>query len=66
MNDVANDHVLAKAELDRLAEWLATVSGGKGMNLEEADGYFAALPQLQELPRGDLSAAHQRTATATV
>ena len=43
MNDVANDHVLVEAELDRLAELLATVSGGRGMNLEEADGYFAAL-----------------------
>lgn len=38
-----SDTVLAEAELDRLAELLAAVSGGKGMNLEQADGYLAAL-----------------------
>ena len=38
-----SDAVLAEAELDRLAELLDTVSGGKGMNLEAVDGYFAAL-----------------------
>jgi len=38
-----SDACLAEAELDRLAELLAAVSGGKGMNLEEADGYLAAL-----------------------
>ena len=38
-----SDVCLAEAELDRLAELLATVSGGNGMNLEEADGYLAAL-----------------------
>ena len=38
-----NVAVLAEAELDRLAELLDAVSGGKGMNLEQADGYLAAL-----------------------
>ncbi len=38
-----SDTVLTEAELDRLAELLDSVSGGKGMNLEQADGYFAAL-----------------------
>jgi uncharacterized protein len=38
-----NDVCLTEDELDRLAELLATVSGGKGMNLEQADGYLTAL-----------------------
>lgn len=37
------DLALTEAELDRLAELLDAVSGGKGMNLERADGYVAAL-----------------------
>lgn len=38
-----NDTALTEAEFDRLAELLDGVSGGKGMNLEEIDGYLAAL-----------------------
>ena len=38
-----NDTARTEAEFDRLAELLDGVSGGKGMNLEEIDGYLAAL-----------------------
>ena len=38
-----NDTALTEAEFDRLAELLDGVSCGKGMNLEEIDGYLAAL-----------------------
>jgi hypothetical protein len=38
-----SDAALSEAVLDRLAELLDTASGGKGMNLEQADGYLAAL-----------------------
>lgn len=34
---------LTDAELDRLAEFLGRCKGGKAMNLEELDGFFAAL-----------------------
>ena len=39
MSDVA----LTEAEFDRLAELIDSVSSGKGMNLEQVDGYLAAL-----------------------
>jgi hypothetical protein len=34
---------LTDAELDRLACFLASCKGGKAMNMEELDGFFAAL-----------------------
>jgi uncharacterized protein len=38
-----NPKPLAESELDRLGELLARFSGQGGMNLEELDGFFAAL-----------------------
>jgi uncharacterized protein len=34
---------LTDPELDRLAEFLRACKGGKAMNIEELDGFFAAL-----------------------
>jgi Uncharacterised protein family (UPF0149) len=34
---------LTEAELDRLGEFLDCCEGGKAMNVEELDGFFAAL-----------------------
>src|SRR5258708_34680123 len=34
---------LTDAELDRLAEFLSNSKGGQAMNLEQLDGFFAAL-----------------------
>jgi uncharacterized protein len=34
---------LTDAELDRLGDFLKSCKGGEAMNLEELDGFFAAL-----------------------
>jgi hypothetical protein len=34
---------LTEAELDRLGDFLDCCEGGKAMNVEELDGFFAAL-----------------------
>ena len=34
---------LTDAELDRLGDFLEKCKGGKAMNVEELDGFFAAL-----------------------
>src|SRR5438552_2605554 len=39
----APDEPLTDAELDRLEEFLKRCKGGKAMNIEELDGFFAAL-----------------------
>src|ERR1700682_3200949 len=38
-----NSEPLAESELDRLGDLLARFSGQGGMNLEQLDGFFAAL-----------------------
>jgi uncharacterized protein len=40
---LAQNDPLTDAELDRLGEFLKRCKGGKAMNLEELDGFFAAL-----------------------
>ena len=37
-----NEH-LTDAELDRLGDFLESCKGGKAMNVEQLDGFFAAL-----------------------
>jgi hypothetical protein len=39
----ANNEPLTDAELDHLGRFLTDCSGGKAMNIEELDGFFAAL-----------------------
>lgn len=43
MTAFAEPKPLTDAELDRLGEFLGGCNGGKAMNLEELDGFFAAL-----------------------
>ena len=43
MKTFAQDEPLTEAELDRLAEFLNSCKSGKGMNVEQLDGFFAAL-----------------------
>jgi hypothetical protein len=48
MRIFANDP-LTDAELDRLGEFLKGCAGGKAMNVEELDGFFAALVACPEV-----------------
>ncbi len=43
MKTFAQHEPLTDAELDRLAEFLKSCKSGKGMNVEQLDGFFAAL-----------------------
>jgi len=43
MRTFAQNEPLTDAELDRLGEFLRKCKGGKAMNIEEVDGFFAAL-----------------------
>jgi hypothetical protein len=43
MTTFPNPEPLTDAELDRLGDFLKSRKGGKAMNLEELDGFFAAL-----------------------
>jgi uncharacterized protein len=43
MRTFAQPEPLTDAELDRLGDFLKSCKGGKAMNLEELDGFFAAL-----------------------
>ena len=43
MTIFAQNDPLTDAELDRLGEFLKGCAGGKAMNVEELDGFFAAL-----------------------
>ena len=43
MKTFAQNEPLTDAELDRLAEFLKNCKSGKGMNIEQLDGFFAAL-----------------------
>jgi uncharacterized protein len=43
MKTIIQNEPLTDAEFDRLADFLKSCKGGKAMNLEELDGFFAAL-----------------------
>ena len=43
MRTFTQNEPLTDAELDRLGDFLKSCKGGKAMNLEEIDGFFAAL-----------------------
>ena len=43
MTVFAKSEPLTDAELDRLGDFLKSCKGGKAMNVEELDGFFAAL-----------------------
>ena len=43
MRSFAQNKPLLDAELDRLEEFLSGCKGGRAMNIEEMDGFFAAL-----------------------
>lgn len=43
MNNLSLAGALTEAELDRLAEFLRKSKGARAMNIEEFDGFFAAL-----------------------
>ena len=43
MRSFTQPEPLTDAELDRLGDFLKRCKGGKAMNLEELDGFFAAL-----------------------
>jgi uncharacterized protein len=43
INTFPQEEGLTDAELDRLAEFLSKSRGGQAMNIEELDGFFAAL-----------------------
>ena len=43
MTVFAKSEPLTDAELDRLGDFLKSCRGGKAMNVEELDGFFAAL-----------------------
>jgi uncharacterized protein len=43
MNLFAQNEPLTDGELDRLSDFLKSCKGGRAMNLEELDGFFAAL-----------------------
>lgn len=69
MTIFSQNEPLTDAELDRLAEFLKDCAGGKAMNVEELDGFFAALvagpdvvmpsEYLREVFGGELSDAHE-------
>ena len=58
MTIFAQNDPLTDAEFDRLGEFLKGCAGGKAMNVEELDGFFAALvagPEIvhaQRVPAG--------------
>ena len=43
MTIFAKNEPLTEVELDHLGEFLKNCKGGKAMNIEELDGFFAAL-----------------------
>jgi hypothetical protein len=43
MNTLPRNDPLTNAELDRLGDFLKGCKGGRAMNVEELDGFFAAL-----------------------
>ena len=43
MRALTQNHPLTDAELDHLGAFLKSCKGGRAMNLEELDGFFAAL-----------------------
>ena len=43
MKTFTQNEPLTDAELDRLGEFLKSCKGGKAMNIEALDGFFAAL-----------------------
>ena len=43
MNPFSKPEPLTEAELDRLGDFLKSCKGGRAMNLEQLDGFFAAL-----------------------
>lgn len=69
MTILSRNEPLTDAELDRLAEFLKGCAGGKAMNIEELDGFFAALvagPEvvmpseyMPEVFGGEMSDAHE-------
>ena len=69
MTIFAQNNPLTDAELDRLGEFLKGCAGGDAMNVEELDGFFAALvasPEvvlpseyLPEVFGGEMSDAHE-------
>jgi uncharacterized protein len=69
MRIFAQNEPLTDAELDRLGEFLTNCKGGKAMNVEELDGFFAALvtgPEIvmpseymSEVFGGEMSDAHE-------
>src|ERR1035437_3487423 len=69
MRIFAQNDPLTDAEFDRLGEFLKGCAGGKNMNVEELDGFFAALvasPEvvlpseyLPEVFGGEMSDAHE-------
>jgi uncharacterized protein len=69
MRTFAQNEPLTDAEFDRLGEFLKGCTGGKAMNLEELDGFFAALvagPEivmpseyLPEVLGGEMSDSHE-------
>jgi len=62
MRIFAQNEPLTDAEFDRLAEFLKGCAGGKAINVEELDGFFAALVSRQERVVGppDLAGACSR------
>jgi len=69
MNSFSEKAALTEVEISRLAEFLKKCKGGKAMNIEEVDGFFAALiagpevvPPSEYLPAvfgGDMSKAFE-------
>jgi uncharacterized protein len=69
MKIFAKNEPLTDAEFDRLGEFLKICTGGKAMNVEELDGFFAALvagPEvvmpseyLPEVFGGEMSGSHE-------
>ena len=69
MRIFAQNEPLTDAEFDRLGEFLKGCTGGKAMNVEELDGFFAALvagpdvvmpsEYLPEVFGGEMSEAHE-------
>jgi yecA family protein len=43
MSDFSANQPLTETDLERLGEFLRSYQGGKAMNVEEVDGFFAAL-----------------------
>ncbi len=43
MRNFTQDDPLTDAELDRLGDFLKSCKGGRAMNVEQLDGFFAAL-----------------------